>query len=355
MRRNFLWLLLLGVPQTVFAQAPPAPVIHQFDPKHVEVRRVENHWVLAADNMMLRDFGVREADAREALRIIHALHLNQLGTIGSPLPVMEFWLSDGHAPLPTAPGLRTRPIDLNTLHVEKNNTGWVLVELREGKKFVLVGSFGDHPELAYQALDLIRQQGFSQVGTIGFPTPSMTFFLANPSEKARWEINPVVQAQKPPPPVSAPDRLRFDPNRVAVREDNHQWKLMFDKQVLANFGPDQFLAKQAQRLMEYYQFNEQVTIGSPENGLHYFRVNVQPPVGVRFSIQAQPFRPEALLVRQQGQNYVVFDGDQPLRPFANRQADAQEFIRVVRHYHFDRLCSLGTANGLGMTFLVKSR
>ena len=372
MRRNFFLLVsvVLGLAETAFAQQPPTPVrlpppaVYQFDPKHVEVRHVENRWVLTADSVVLRDFGIHEADAREALRLIHALHLNQVGTIGSPLPVMEFWLSDGHAPLPTAPVRCTLPIDLTTLHAEKYKEGWVLVELQKdnnNKKHVVVGSFGEQRELAFQALDLIRQQGFSQRGFIGFPSPSMTYFLASPSEAVRWEAAQTAAAQtkpispSPTPPVVAPERLRFDPNQVEVREDNRQWKLMYGKQVLANFGPDQHLAKQAQRLMEYYHFTEQLTIGSPENGFHYFLVNGQPPVGVRFSMQALPLRPEALLVRKQGQRYVVVDGDTTVMNFDDRLADAQQFIRVVQHHHFDRLCSLGTANGGGMTFLVKSR
>ena len=93
---------------------------------------------------------------------------------------------------------------------------------------------------------------------------------------------------------------------------------------------------------------------APGKGFRYFLVNGQPPVGVRFGVQSQPLRPEALLVRQQGNHCLVCDGDRPLLNFDDRLGDAQRFVQVVQHYHFDRLCSLDTGNGQGMTFLAKS-
>lgn len=366
MRRKLYCLLaLLCAPTAVLAQAAP-PTLHPFDPNHLQVHHIDSRWVLVADNVFLRDFGPREADAREALRVIHALHLNQVGTVGAPVPGLEFWLTDGHPPLPTAQGLNLQPIDLNTLHVEemkhpKLGQGqplpgqWVVRD----KKRVL-GVFGDQRDQAFQALDLIRQYGFTQQGVIGQPFPTMTYFVADPSEKVRYDAMQATAAQKAPAgatpqPGSTADRLRFDARLVEVREDHHQWKLVFGRQTLANFGTDQHAAKQAQQVVNYYHFTEQCVIGSPENGFRYFLVNGQPPVGVRFGVQMQPLRPEALMVQQIGDQCIVCDGTQPLLRFGNRLADAQQFVRVVQRYHFDRLCSVGGPEGQGMTFFVKSR
>src|SRR5947209_16131895 len=77
---------------------PPAPPgLRGFDPLTAEVRRVDNNWILFADGAVLKEFGGREADARAALAVIRNLKLNQYGTVGAP-PVMEYWLTDGHAP-----------------------------------------------------------------------------------------------------------------------------------------------------------------------------------------------------------------------------------------------------------------
>ena len=145
--------------------------------------------------------------------------------------------------------------------------------------------------------------------------------------------------------------LRFDPNRVEVREDKHQWKLMFGKQELTSFGGDQYAAKLALQVMQYYHFTEQLVIGPPGKAFRYYLVNGQAPLGVRFGVQAQALRPEALVVRQQDGHCLVYDGDTPLLPFGDRLADAQEFIRVARQWHCDRLCNVGG----GLTFLARSR
>jgi hypothetical protein len=356
MRRTLsLLLAVLSAPVAAFAQAPPPapapqpppPTLHTFDPQHAEVRRVDGRWMLVADNVFLRDFGPRELEAREAVRVIRALHLNQVGSVGSPTPRLEFWLSDGHAPTATAPNLRTVPLDLNTLRVDALNQQWVLRD----KTRILCG-FDDRAQ-AFQALDVIRHFGFVELGVIGQPTPVMTYFLAHPSERARHEgENP---APSPvPPPVILTDPLRFDPNRVEVREDKHQWKLMFGKQELASFGGDQYSAKQALQVLQYYHFTEQRAIGLPGPAFRYYLVNGQVPLGVRFGLQAQPLRPEALVIRQHDGRCFVCDGDTPLLSFG-KEADAQQFIGVVRHHHCDRLCTVaGGPDGHGLTFLARS-
>ena len=53
--------------------------------------------------------GRHETEAREALRLLRELRLNQRGTVGSPRPVMEYWLTDGRAPQGFTQGLRPLP------------------------------------------------------------------------------------------------------------------------------------------------------------------------------------------------------------------------------------------------------
>ncbi len=380
MRRSVsLLLALLCSPATALAQTPkvappiaapqppPAvqpPTFYRFDPQHVEVHRVDGRWVLAADSIQLRDFGPREADAHEAQHVIRLLNLNQVGFLGTPLPVMEIWLTDGHAPLGPAQGLNVRPLDLNALHVEHDaqTKQWVLADRdrdrQGGDQRRILFAFGEHAEQAYLALDVMRHYGFSQLGTVGRPFPSMTYFLAHPSEKARFEIQRAIAAQAAPPGTAAANtagRIRFVPQRVEVRQDDqHQWKLIVGNQVLANFGPDRLGATQALQLVQYYGLTERLTIGTTEDGFHYYLINGQPPVGVRFGQLPLNFRPDSLLVRQQNGQCVVFDGDTPVQSFGGHLADAQQFVRVVQHYHFDRLVSFGGQNGKAMTFLARS-
>src|SRR5262245_4757096 len=119
-------------------QAPPpvvgrnpnsdtSPVHEQltgFDPESAEVRWQDNRWQILAEGVCLKDFGRREAEAREALRLIRALSLNQRGTVGTPQPVMEYWLSSGQAPKAFTAGIRVQPVELASVRAEAMEKQW---------------------------------------------------------------------------------------------------------------------------------------------------------------------------------------------------------------------------------------
>jgi hypothetical protein len=135
---------------------------------------VGRHWQLLAGEQVLKDFGLREADARQALRLIQELHLNQYGSVGGPNPVMEYWLADGHAPRGPAAGLRPLPLVPQGLRVEQMNGQWCLRDTQR-----VLFNFGSNADYARQALEVLRKYGFSQVGMLGQGVPSMYLFLAN--------------------------------------------------------------------------------------------------------------------------------------------------------------------------------
>src|SRR5688500_6888269 len=67
--------------------APPAPLpplaaqVTHFNYRLANVTWEEGRWVLRAGDVFLKDFGRREAEAREALRIIRDLRLTEHGTL----------------------------------------------------------------------------------------------------------------------------------------------------------------------------------------------------------------------------------------------------------------------------------
>src|SRR5437879_20549 len=119
MWRTAFLTAILACCQSVLAQTPTGPpkaalqhppeAIHQnvvtFDLQRVELQWVDKHWQIVAGDMLLKDFGAREAEARQALQTIQELRLNQLGTVGAPRPIMEYWLSDGQPPHGNIAGL----------------------------------------------------------------------------------------------------------------------------------------------------------------------------------------------------------------------------------------------------------
>jgi hypothetical protein len=382
---------------------PPLPSqepanLTTFDYHLLELRWVDNRWQLYAGGLLLKDFGIRQYEGREALRILRDLRVNQHGTIGSPKPVLEYWLVDGKAPEAFPAGLRLLPIDRGTLRVEQIQGQWCL---RDGQR--LLFTFGSHEHEAQKALELIRRHGFSQVGYVGQPVPAMLYFLGNGSAMASSTPPPSapnsppadtsqaskapVQTPLPQPPINpaaqslsnfhpaglipprqlnvpqvaglstAKERVTFDPRQVQVRRDGVEWKLYYGAYALANFGSSDAAPREAHQALsavQFYRFTEQDLVGE-QPGFSYFLSSGKAPKGLLFGVRNQPFRPEMVNVRQSGEHYVLCDEDRPLLNFGDRADDARRVMQAIKHYQFDHLCRVGHEEGKGMMFFVQTR
>jgi hypothetical protein len=152
----------------------------RFEPRDVRVVWNNRHWQLLHQGAVLKDFGFREQDARQALRVILDLKLNEHGTVGSPQPVMEYWLSDGKAPQALAlGGLRTLALDEARLRVEQVNGQWCV-----GDGSRVLYTFGAQADAARQAAAVMRKYHFSQAAVLGQAGPSMVIFLGRPEGEA---------------------------------------------------------------------------------------------------------------------------------------------------------------------------
>ena len=340
----------------------------------------------APDGATLKDFGRNETEARQALRLIRDLRLNQHGVIGGPAPSLEYWLSDGKPPQGPAAGLRVLPIDAASLRVEQTQNQWVL---RDDRRVLF--SFGSSQADARQAQAVIRKYGFTQVGTVGAGAPSMIVFLAPPGADATrlassaptTAVDPASPAGKalakyggldalPAPAVpplrgapvtghgisatsDTPDRIPFDWRQVQLHKDGSAWKLAAGSLVLADFGADEYAARLGLSAMHYYHFTEQRQVGGPSGGFTYYLSEGQAPHGVMFGMDGQSFQPDRLEVRQLQGRWAVCVGDVPLVELGDTPEAANQVLDVIQRQHFDRLCRLGTTDGKGMTFFVRSR
>jgi hypothetical protein len=398
------------------AVAPPrpttplatAPTLTEAFPEHLTSfengrARVDwsaDGWHLVVNGATLKDFGRRESDARQALRLIRELRLNQHGTIGGPTPSLEYWLSDGLPPRGPATELHTLPIDGASLHVEQLQTQWVL---RDNKRVLF--NFGAEEDDAREALAVLRKYGFTEVGAVNPAAPSMVVFFARqdafptadytPARRTRPAETPPNQApdklspvggpptQHPAAAVNAPvapvapavpplrqfglsgnglsaasqtpDRTPFDWRQVQLRNEGGGWKLAAGSCVLADFGTDEHAARQGLSAMQYYHFTERRQVGARSARFTYFLVGGQPPHGTMFGVNAQLFQVNRLQVRQMEGRWTVCDGDQPLVEMGDKAEDANKVLELIRSLQVDRLCRLGAADGRGMTFLVRTR
>jgi hypothetical protein len=393
-------------PPQIINFAPP-PVIRpepqtltSFDPGSVEVRWLDDRWQLLAGGVLFKDLGRRPADARQALEIIRALGLNQHGTVGTPQPIMEYWLANGQAPQALGTSRQLLPIDLDSLKVEQLEGQWCVHDARR-----LLFAFGAHEDEAKAAVDVIRRYGFTQVGYVGAPVPVMMYFLggpaglgggrmAGPAPLASRRVShdkkaPVKLTDLRPQPLPsgvdrrelvrlagpitlatarqlssvAPlaldlpglgDRVRFDPRELVVRCEDGDWRLCSGAYVLARFGPGQAEALQAREALRQYGCNEHCRVGRPQPVFSFFLANGEAPRGRLFGLTGTDFRPETLTVRRDGADwYVCADGRTLLRAGA-KEEDANKLLELIRRYKFDALLQVG-GEASGMSILVRIR
>jgi hypothetical protein len=362
---------------------------------HVDWSREE--WRLAVGAATLKNFGRREADARQALRLIRDLRLNQHGTIGGQTPSLEYWLADGQPPRGPVTGLHTLPIDGASLRVEQTQTQWVV---RDNQRVLF--NFGEEQDDARQALAVIRKYGFTDVGVINPAAPSMMVFFAQPAAVANVAPAPSNKARPPeapakpaPDPLSpagrllaqhpgvvanspvapavpplrqvglssntlsatsqTPDRTPFDWRRVQLWKEDGAWKLAAGSCVLADFGADEHAARLGLSAVQYYHFTERCQIGGASARFSYFLVAGQPAHGAMFGVDGQPFQLNRLQVRRKNDRWTVCEGEQPLVIMGDKAEEANQVLELMRRQQVDRLYHLGAADGRGMTFLVHSR
>src|SRR5262249_3669332 len=160
----------------------------------VSLKRVSGGWQLWAGQRMVRDFGDREMDARNALRVFRDLRPTEWGSIGGAEPGVGYALVDRRPPAPprlcgaddpTNPtGIRPGggaisgpavtgaganlviPIDFRSVRVEAVRGVWCLRD-----DYNIHFNFGPVKQDAEQALAVVQRYGFNRIGVVGAPNP----------------------------------------------------------------------------------------------------------------------------------------------------------------------------------------
>jgi hypothetical protein len=388
-----------------------------FDRMSATVHWSNQSWQLLVEGKVLKDFGRREHDARQALRIIHDLKLTHYGTVGGPNPIMEYWLASGQGPQGGAMGARTLIFDPSLLIVDQVQSQWCI---RDPQRVWF--NFGFQAEEAQRGLAIIHKYGFTQLASLGQGTTSMMVFLSRQGERASGTLvgpkgrasnqtagaqaNTTKLASKYPesnlgslanpvlPPLQSVPRsaqgarhefgesgtptmlggarkvavsqtgaingelvrhVPFDWRQAQVRQDQEGWKILTGGMVLASFGGDEHSARTALSAIHYYRFTEQCQVGQPATHFQYYMTNGQPPRGLMLGLSSQAFQPETVSVQQLGLSWAICSGSHVLLECGPHPEDARHLLEVIQRNKFDRLCRVGDSHTPGMTFLVKTR
>jgi hypothetical protein len=384
--------------------APPAPLpedldphenLVTFDPGAAQVLWRDHHWLVVIGEKVLKDFGRHEAEARQALRLIQELHLSQRGTVGSPSPVMEYWLAEGQGPVGLVTGARLVPVDPDALRVERIQTTWCL---RDDQRVLF--HFGLRQDEAQTALAIIRKYHFTQLAILGQMAPSMFLFLSKgrelalsahprtsvPTQPTSPKTHPAANQADAAPGTTLPSlpalqqaeaglhaargsaRQRLQPTlpgwdaqgewvpldagSVQLRQENGVWSLRAGAYTIAAFGSEEAAARQALAVVRHYHFTEHCRVGRPVPVFSYFLVNGLAPRGLMFGLRAQAFQPDRLTVQALGKQWALCEGQQVMVVLGESAADADQLLEAIRRNKFDRICHVGP-DGQGLTFLVR--
>jgi hypothetical protein len=157
-----------------YTPPPPPPTVHEdcisFNPNTAAVRRIDGSWKIVDGSHWLFDFGSKQSEARQALRIIKHYGMNQSCFVGRPNPSFEYMLVSGNAPSGSLSGEDCVSFNPNTISVRRIDGSWKIVD---GSHWLF--DFGSKQSEARQAFTIIKHYGFNRSCFVGRPHASFKY------------------------------------------------------------------------------------------------------------------------------------------------------------------------------------
>jgi hypothetical protein len=339
----------------------------------VAVKRVVGGWEVWAGQRVLRNTGDSEGNARDVAAVLRDLRPTDWVTIGGTRPVVEYGLTNGRPIVtgaqpeskdgtnggavaqaggafggPTAAGTAAKfvqPIDLRSARVEAIRGAWVV---RDDSNILL--NFGPDKAGAEQAGAVIQRYGFNRVGVVGTPTqPAMSYlFVSLDPVKPQPGGGLLLQAQidgltrtgVPVPGVGfVGEMVKIDARKVEVRKDGAEWVVAFGLEVLGRFGPLEWSAREAARVIQDGRFTEFCKLGG-ESAVTFFLINGKAPTRAPFNAQGRNFDSTALKVQPLNSRWRSRRRRQLLELGARRRRDRGPGAAA---YGFDQTAHLSPA------------
>jgi hypothetical protein len=329
-----------------------------FDPIKLSVKKIGSRFVLVSESQEIKDFGLDEKAANDAVRILRELKVNQFGSVAHARPSLEYWLVDGQAPRKTLSLSSFISFDLNSLKVEKSFNVWML---RDRKQMIF--NFGDDQAAAEEALAICKKHKFNQLGYIGTGTPVMTYFLIDPFQA-------VAKKSDDPSPLEVlqsadrlglilPDigmvgpKMAIDARKLELVNENNDWQIRYGADILGSFSRDENTARRTMRFLQDYRVTEQVKIG--KSNFPLFLSFGQPLVKVPLGYHSMSFKPGDLTVKELNGKWVIAQQNSPLFEAGDTKEEAVLLLKVIQFYRLDRVLMTGNQLKGGMRILMRDR
>jgi len=288
-----------------------------FDYNQAAVKKIGGRWKIVVGSMWLKDFGAKESEARQALRIIKYYKMNSQCFVGRPDPSMTYYLVNGLAPRGAMSGEDS--VSFNPANIEVKQIGgrWKIVE---GGHWIM--DFAGKQSEANTALWIIKKYGFTRMCFVGRPDPSMVYFRA--------EALPLHE-----------DCVSFNYRNLELQQIGGSWKIVEGGHWLLDFGNNKAEAELALKTIQHYKMNSHCFVGRPNPSMDYWLVDGKAPVGAMDGEDAIEFDPTKIEVKQINGRWKIVEGDHWILDFAGERDEAETALRIIRKYGFSYICFVG--------------
>lgn len=155
-----------------FSREPPPPAEDcvTFNPQTASVAQINGSWKIVDGSHWMFDFGAEQVDARQSLAVIKRYQMNRSCFVGRPNPPFQYMAVGNQAPQGSMPGEDCLAFNPANIAVTQVGAAWKIVD---GSHWMF--DFGSSQAQAAQALQLIKQYGFTFSCFVGRPNPKFEY------------------------------------------------------------------------------------------------------------------------------------------------------------------------------------
>jgi len=335
---------------------PQTENLQKIDGSAIIVRRYANVTQIWSGSKLLKDLGNSGTDAEEIVKAMRELRPTEWGGIGEPgRAIVEYGLTKGEPFSPTYAPKELLNIDMKTVRAEQVRGAWVT---RDDQTIVL--NFGARKDDAEQAAAVVQKYGFNRLGRVG----TFQFFYAQggtapvPPPGSSALLTALQEQSLTRTGIDVPgvgfvgERVVLDPKRIEIRKERGEYSVVHGTDVIAHCGASEWAARDTLKLMQELRFTEFCRFNAD---ITFFLVNGQAPNRVPFGIQSSRFDLAALKVRNStGGQWGIYEGNGRIVFTVGSEKEAEQLLKLLKHYRFDQTCQVGMSSRTGLKFLGKS-
>jgi hypothetical protein len=209
----------------------------------------------------------------------------------------------------------------------------------------------------------MKKYGFNQLGIIGMPRPVMTYLTVDPYVRSpqgeskfdpREAINTLSQQGLILPKFGyVGERLPIESRKLDLVKHQSDWTIVHGKEVLGHFGLQESRARDALRLLQDAHMTELVLVG--KSGFPIFLANGKAPRSVVLGFNTIRLNPAQMKIQMVNDSCCITEGIRTVLSFGDNRTDADLVLKVLQHFQFDQVLTVGEPDRGGLRLFTKSK